>query len=139
MNDPEPTVPTAPVVPGQPLAVAAEVLYLVNLMLAPGLGFAALAWLWLTRGRTAPPLARNHLRQTFFVSLWGGLLLVCACLGFILLFGLDSGWTWTYVVIYFTCVHSSLILCGVLGLARAMNGQSYRFPLIGPRLEVAGG
>lgn len=139
MNDPGPPVATVPVVAGQSLAVKAEVLYLVNLMLAPGLGFAALAWLWWQQGGAAPLLARNHLRQTFFVSLWGGGLLVAVSIGFILLFGLDSGWTWTYVVIYFTCVHSSLILCGVLGLARAMNGQSYRFPLIGPRLEVAGG
>jgi hypothetical protein len=120
-------------VPGQTLAVTAETIYLLNLMLVPGLGFLVLAWLWFKHGQTAPSLAANHLRQTFFVSLWGGLLLVSACAGFILFFGLDSAWTWTYVVIYFTCVHSSLILFGVLGLSKAMAGQTYRYPLIGPR------
>jgi hypothetical protein len=118
---------------GQSLAVMAEALYLVNLMLAPGLGFVALAWLWLKHRRTAPELALNHLRQTFFVSLWGGLLLVVACAGFVGIFGIDSAWTWTYVVIYFTCVHSTLILFGVIGLSKAMAGKPYRFPLIGPR------
>jgi uncharacterized Tic20 family protein len=120
-------------VPGQTLAVTAETIYLLNLMLVPGLGFLVLAWLWFKHRQTAPSLAANHLRQTFFVSLWGGLLLVSACAGFILFFGLDSAWTWTYVVIYFTCVHSSLILFGVLGLSKAMAGQTYRDPLIGPR------
>jgi hypothetical protein len=120
-------------VPGQTLAVTAETIYLLNLMLVPGLGFLVLAWLWFKHRQTAPSLAANHLRQTFFVSLWGGLLLVSACAGFILFFGLDSAWTWTYVVIYFTCVHSSLILFGVLGLSKAMAGQTYRYPLIGPR------
>lgn len=124
--------PTAATPPGQPLAVAAEALFLANLLLAPGLAFAALAWLW-HRHRTAPPLAANHLRQTFWVSLWGGALLVAVSLAFVLLIGLDSAWTWTLVIIYFTCVHSTLILLGMLGLARAMAGKRFRFPLIGPR------
>jgi len=123
--------------PGQALAVAAEALYLVNLMLAPGLGFAAIAWLWFTRRQSAPALALNHLTQTFWVSLWGGILIVSACAGFILAFGLDSAWTWTYVIIYFTCVHSTLILFGVVGLTRAMNGQTFIYPLIGVRDDHA--
>ena len=125
-------------VPGQSLAIAAEAMYLINLMLAPGLGFVALAWLWWRRSADAPPLARSHLRQTFFVSVWGGALLVAVCLAFIVLMGLDSAWTWTIVVIYFTCVHSTLILFGILGLAKAMAGKSYRYPLIGPREDLAG-
>ena len=117
--------------PGQQLAVAAEVLYLVNLMLAPGLGFVLIAWLWITRRASAPSLALNHLRQAFWVSLWGGILIVSVCAGFILAFGLDSPWTWTYLIIYFTCVHSTLIVFGVVGLTRAMAGKTYIYPLIG--------
>jgi hypothetical protein len=132
-SDAEPDSDTAidTKVAGQQLAVAAEVLYLVNLMLAPGLGFVLIAWLWLTRRQSAPPLALNHLRQAFWVSLWGGVLIVSACAGFILAFGLDSPWTWTYLIIYFTCVHSSLIVFGVVGLTRAMAGKTYIYPLIG--------
>ena len=84
---------------------------------------------------TAPALALNHLRQTFIVSLWGGFLLVVACVGFIGMFGLDSAWTWTYVVIYFTCVHSTLVMFGMFGLSKAMAGQTWRYPLIGPAIE----
>ena len=120
--------------PGQNLAIAAEALYLANLMLAPGLAFLAIAWLWLKhRAATTPlpPLARCHLDQTFFVSLWGALLIVIACSAFIAVLGLDSEWTWTYVVIYFTCIHSMLIMFGIVGLAKAMAGKPYVYPLIG--------
>jgi hypothetical protein len=120
-------------VPGQGLAVAAEALYLVNLMLAPGLAFIALGWLWLKRRADAPPLARCHLDQTFFVSLWGGALIVVACAAFLLLFGWDWEWTWVFVIMYFTCVHSTLILLGMLGLSKAMAGKPWVYPWIGPK------
>lgn len=119
-------------VPGQGLAIAAEALFLINLMALPFLGFAILAWLWLRKRNTAPALARCHLDQTFFVSLWGGVLIVFACAAILLFGGLEWKWTWVAVILYFTCIHSSLIVCGCLGLARAMAGRLYRFPLIGP-------
>lgn len=121
--------------PGQGLAVAAEALYLVNLMLAPGLGFLAIAWLRLKRRRDAPPLARCHLDQTFFVSLWGGALIVAVCTAFLFFLGWDWEWTWVAVIMYFTCVHSTLILLGMLGLAKAMAGKPYVYPYIGPRCD----
>lgn len=121
--------------PGQSLAVTAETLYLVNLMLAPGLAFLALAWLWFKRRADAPPLARCHLDQTFFVSLWGGGLIVVANALLFLWLGWDWEWTWVTVIMYFTCVHSTLILLGMLGLAKAMAGKHWRYPLIGPRCE----
>jgi hypothetical protein len=118
---------------GQDLAVKAETLYIINLMLAPGLGFLLLALLWRKHRHDAPPLARNHLAQTFIVSLWGAVLLVLACGLIVLLGGLDRAWTWVVVVLYFTVVHSTLILFGVLGLAKAMAGKPYVYPLIGVR------
>lgn len=121
--------------PGQSLAVMAETLYLVNLMLAPGLGFLAIAWLWLKRRKDAPPLARCHIDQTFFVSLWGGMLIVVANAALFLIFGWDWEWTWVFVIMYFTCIHSTLILLGMLGLAKAMAGKPWRYPWIGPRCE----
>ena len=121
--------------PGQGLAVAAETLYLVNLMLAPGLGFLAIAWLWFKRRTAAPPLARCHLDQTFFVSLWGGALIVVACTASLYFFGWDWEWTWVFVIMYFTCVHSTLIMFGMLGLAKAMAGKPFVYPWIGPRCE----
>ena len=91
--------------PGQGLAVAAETLYLVNLMLAPVLGFLVLAVLWWRYRLTASPLARNHLQQTFTVSLWGGALISLVCIALVLSFGIESGWTWTWVInVFLRCI-----------------------------------
>lgn len=118
---------------GRRLAIVAETLYLANLLLAPGLAFAIIAWLWLTRRSEAPALARRHLDQAFFVSLWGGILLVACCGIFVLLGGLAWKWTWVLVILYFTCVHSALVTFGIIGLAKAMAGREYVYPWIGPR------
>ncbi|MGB8545565.1 MAG: hypothetical protein WCD32_09605 [Azonexus sp.] len=120
---------------GQNLAVLAEALYLINLLLLPGLAFAGLLALWLKNKDSAPPLARQHLRQTTFVSLVGGLLIVTLSGLILALGGLDWAWTWVVLVLYFTCIHSTLVLFGMYGLIKAMAGQVWRFPLIGPPLE----
>jgi hypothetical protein len=119
--------------PGQRLAVVAESLYLANLLLLPGIAFAVLFWLWKTNAE-APALARNHLKQTFHVSLWGGLL-ISACLAALLAFGdLQRAGTWVLIILYFTGAHSMLVIFGMLGLARAMAGKPFRYPPIGPKL-----
>ena len=116
---------------GKSLAITAQSLYLVNLMLAPGLAFVLLLLLYgLNRGR-ADALAMNHLSQTVGVSLVGGALIVVASAVLLLLGGLDSGYIWMVVILYFILIHSSLILMGVMGLVKAMDGQHYVFPLIG--------
>jgi hypothetical protein len=120
---------------GQALAVLAESLFLINLMLLPGIAFAILAGLWLKHRDSAPPLARQHLRQATLVSLWGGALIVVLGAIIILAGGLDAAWTWVVLILYFTCIHSTLILLGMYALIKAMAGQRWRFPLIGPRFE----
>lgn len=122
-------------IPGYRLAVAAESLYLVNLMLAPGLAFMPLAWLWLKHGRDAAPLARCHLDQTFWVSLIGGAAIVVAIALVIAAGGLDWAWTWVIVVLYFTLIHSTLIMFGMVGLAKALSGKLYVYPLVGRRCD----
>ena len=126
--------PTEQQQPGQGLAVVAESLYLANLLILPGIAFVVLFWLR-TKNGNAPLLARNHLKQTLFVSLWGGALISIFTVAFLALGGLQWAWTWVLVIMYFTCVHSMLVVCGMLGLARAMAGKPFRYPLIGPKLE----
>ncbi|MFP4559979.1 MAG: hypothetical protein ACLFRB_03750 [Thiohalorhabdus sp.] len=115
------------------LAVWAEALYLANLLPAPVLGFGLLLWLFLTRGRTASPLAACHLRQAVAASVWAGILIGAAALLIVAIGGFDRAGTWVLLVLYVTCVHSMFILLGVIGLTRAMAGRPFRYPLIGPR------
>ena len=128
---PEPPLSEEASPPGQGLAIAAESLYLINLLLLPGPGFLALLWLFFHHHRDAPPLARGHLRQTVSASLWAGALLIFANLLIVALGGYDSGWTWVVVILYFTTAHTTLVVFGILGLARALAGQPYRYPLVG--------
>lgn len=121
---------------GQSLAVLAEALFLINLLLLPGIAFLALAGLWWRFRHSAPQLARQHLKQATVVSLWGGLFIIVFS-GIILLAGGPEGeWTWVALILYFTCVHSTLILIGMFALVKAMAGQIWRYPLIGPRLDA---
>jgi hypothetical protein len=117
--------------PGQSLAVLAEVLYLVNLLLLPGIAFMALLFLYYRNIHRADALPAAHLRQTVSASLWAGALLVVVNLGIVLLGGYRSPHTWMVLIIYFTTCHATLVLLGVLGLSRAMAGQPFRYPLIG--------
>lgn len=122
-------------IPGQGLAIAAEALFLLNLVALPGLAFAILAVLWFRFRHDASPLARQHLRQAFVVSLWGGVLIVVCSAGILLAGGLHEQWTWVVLILYFTCIHSTLILLGMVALVKAMGGQAWRFPVIGPKLD----
>lgn len=118
-------------VPGTAMAVAAEALYLANLLLAPGLAFLVLAFLYLRFHAQVPPLADAHLSQTFFASLWAGVILVLVNGLILLLGGYTGAHTWVIVILYFVLAHAFLVLLGAMGLARALSGQCWRFPLVG--------
>jgi hypothetical protein len=118
-------------IPGQTLAAVAEALYLANLLLLPGLAFLILLVLFIQHRQRAPALARCHLRQAVSGSLWAGILLVVANLVIFALGGYAAPYTWVVVVLYFTTAHASLVLLGMLGLAKAMAGKPYVYPLIG--------
>lgn len=126
----EPEANSVPVA-GQNLAVAAEALYLMNLLLLPGLAFGVLLVIYVRQIHKAPPLAVCHLRQTLTASLWAGFILVLVNLLIVTMGGYHSSWTWLIVILYFTVCHASLVLLGTIGLARAMAGKHYHFPLLG--------
>lgn len=119
---------------GQRLAVAAEALYLANLLILPGIAFLILVLIALRGRQGRAPLAAAHLAQTVRASLWAGGLLI-AVVGLVaLLSGAGSAYVWMLTILYFILVHTTLVLLGVVGLTRAMAGQCWRYPLIGPPL-----
>jgi len=130
----DPPFPDCPDPPGKTLAVAAEALYLMNLLLLPGLAFLVLLGLYF-KGRGAPQLACCHLRQTVAASLWAIVLLGAANGLILLLGGYAMPATWVVVILYFTVCHSTLVLLGVLGLAKAMAGRVFIYPVVGRRCD----
>ncbi|MBL7000822.1 MAG: hypothetical protein ISR73_13235 [Gammaproteobacteria bacterium] len=113
------------------LAIAAESLYLVNLLLLPGLAFALLLLLYLRERNRVSPFTLSHLQQTISASIWAGILLFLMSLLIVLLGGVDGPYTWVIVIVYFTMAHSTFILLGMVGLIKALAGQCWKFPLIG--------
>jgi uncharacterized Tic20 family protein len=115
-------------------AVLAQSLYLINLLLVPGIAFAFLLLLYFLKRKQADPFTLNHLQQTVFATLWAGLI-IFAVLGFILLLGgVDGPYVWMIAIMYFTLAHSSFIILGMIGLIKALAGQCWRYPLIGKTL-----
>ncbi|WP_420477264.1 hypothetical protein [Noviherbaspirillum sp. ST9] len=117
--------------PHAPVAVQAEALYLLNLLLLPGLSFAALLWLAHRHKGSPSDLARCHLKQTIVASLWAGALLMAVTATILVMGGLHKPATWVVLILYFTCCHAVLALLGIVGLSRAMAGKPYIYPLIG--------
>lgn len=116
---------------GQRLAVLAESLYLLNLLVLPGLAFVVLVWVFVRRLPTAPPLARAHLVQALSASLWAGSLLVAVSLVILAIGGWSGIHAWLVVILYFVLVHTSLVLLGIVALSKALSGQTWRMPLVG--------
>lgn len=116
----------------QNLAITAEILYLVNLLLLPGIAFLLL---WLLHhehaNNSTSSLLRCHIQQTFRSSLWAGFLIIMVSSAIALWGGFEQPWTWVVLILYFTCIHSLLVLLGVLGLARALSGKHFHYPLSG--------
>ncbi len=117
--------------PGRETAVIAEAAYLVNLLLLPGLGFLFLSILYFKNRGVASALAKNHLSQTFGVSIIGGALVVVVVATVVGMGAVDNGYTWMWVLLYFTCIHSGLIFMGVVGFVKALNNQHYSYPVLG--------
>lgn len=114
-------------------AVQAEALYLINLLLVPGLAFLGLLWLARRHSGSVNQLTRCHMKQTIVASLWSGGLLTLVSIAILLLGGLHEPATWVLLILYFTCCHAVLVMFGILGLARALAGQVFVYPLIGSR------
>jgi hypothetical protein len=119
---------------GSRLAITAEALYLANLLVVPLIPFLVLGVLFLRCDEDTPALARAHVDQAFSASLWAGILLVIVNAAILLLGGYRGVHTWTLVILHFTVCHSTLVLLGIVGLAKAMAGQCWRFPLVGRSL-----
>jgi len=112
-------------------AMAAEVLYLLNLLLFPVVAFLVMIGWYFYRASNLSSIAADHFRQAIATSLWGALLLVVVNVLLLLLGGYDGPYVWAVVIVYFTVVHASFVLLGIVGLIKALAGQYWRYPLIG--------
>jgi uncharacterized Tic20 family protein len=121
------------VIEGKDSAVLIESLYVANLLVLPGLAFLALLYLFITKHDSLPALAKSHLEQTMSACVWIAVMLL---IGSISIFamryaGVEDVTLWMIVVILFTILHASMVFLGILGLAKALAGKCFHYPVVG--------
>lgn len=102
----------------------AWVLYLANLLIAPGIAFVMQAVHWYRCKLYCDETGRVSSRTALAFSVIAGLLII----GFVLIIisipgAMSNPNTWVVLVIYFTTIHATLVLFGVVGLSAAMAGR----------------
>ena len=113
------------------IAVTAASLYLLNILLLPGLAFLGLLWLYSKHRTNSSELVQCHLQQALFASVCAGIFLVLASACIMVFGGFNTPSTWIFLILYVLCMHSVFILFGVFALTRALAGKLYYYPLIG--------
>jgi len=123
-------------VAGQDFAVMVEALYVINLLLVPVLAFIVLVYLFIKKHGSLPPLANSHLEQTISAGLLTAVMFFVAALTIMImrLNGIEDVTLWIIAVILFTILHASMVPLGVLGLAQALAGKCWRYPVVGRSL-----
>ncbi len=118
------------------VAIMAESLYVANLLILPGIAFIFLALLFTKNHGSALPLARSHMEQTMSASIWIAVLLFTVSITVLMLnlAGVEDVTIWMIVVILFTIIHATMVLLGVVGLAKALSGKCWRYPVVGKAL-----
>ena len=114
---------------GRGIAIAAQCLYLCNLLLLPLIAFLLLLMLAYHHKAHPSELARSHLSQALNASIWAGLLLLPPPAILLAAVGWESPAAWTLALLYCVTLHAALVLAGALALARALSTKTYRYPM----------
>lgn len=107
---------------GQKLASIAALMYLVNLLLLPGIALGGLIWMRSRYAGNSPPLAVYHLRLAINASLIAILIIAGGSAVLWLLFS-HSATGISMVLLYAITSHTFCVLWGIFCLAKAMSGK----------------
>ena len=123
-------------VDGQDFAVLFESLYVANLLFLPVLAFIILVFLFLKKHGSLPPLANSHLEQTISAGFLTAIMFFVAALTIMMmrLVGVEDITLWLIAIILYTIVYATMLLLGILGLAKALSGKCWSYPVVGRKL-----
>ena len=113
------------------LAITSQALYLTNLSIFPILSFIILIVLYFKYRNRCHSYALLHFRQSIMASVVSGILLIIVSVLILLLGGLQSPYTWMFLIVYFVSIHAALILYGVFAFIKAIALEKYTYPLLG--------
>lgn len=103
-------------------AIIYQSLYLINLLLLPGIAFFILLWLWFTKEKSPQRMARwvrVHLIRTIQLSLAVGIFLIIIPM-IVMVISPEFDASLMVMIIYFVTLHAGFVLIGMLNLSRAM-------------------
>ncbi len=99
-------------------AILYQSLYLMNLLLIPGLAFLALLYLFY-RDNDRQGWQRIHLYRALQISILVGVFLIVIPL-LVLVFTNQFQTSLMLILVYFVTLHAAFVLIGMLNIARAM-------------------
>jgi len=100
---------------------------LLNLTLLPVVGFIWL--LIIARNVDKNEIDHYHVRLGIKINLIAAIALLMVSALMILSGGLDSVYTWVYVITYFTLVHTMFIVTATWAMVRAWAGKKFKLSL----------
>lgn len=95
--------------------------YLLNLLILPGVPVLVIGWLYFLC--QAAPEAKAYLKQFWYWSITGGVLLLGTCVLVWWQIQAGNATAWVWLIVYLLCVHTTLVLMGMLSLARVLAGK----------------
>ena len=105
-------------------AANAALASLLNLTLLPVISFIALLLIY--RKTQPDTIDRYHALLGMKINIVAAAVLFLVSALMIFLGGLDSPWTWVYVISYFTIVHTVFIVFALWALVRAWSGDKLK-------------
>jgi len=113
------------------LATWAGSLYLLNLLLIPGLAFLSLIYLYFKNKDNCSAFVLGHLRQNLMAMVASGFAIVGVSTAILLLGGFDSPWAWMVMILYGVTIHATLVFLGIFSVVKSGNGEPFQYPLLG--------
>ncbi len=110
------------------LSVLAPSLYLLNLLLLPGIAFLILCYMYMTRRDTSDAVTRIQIEQNFYASIVSGVAIIGVSVVILSVGGFSSIYGWMFMIIYAVSVHATFVLLGVLSLSKSLNHEAYIYP-----------
>ncbi len=119
------------------IPVILQSLYLLNLLALPGIAMVPMIYLCRRHWHSPDRVTVCHIRQVLAATIW--FLLVVAGGGLLFwLLGEPSAHLWTMLLMYLIIFHTTFVMIGMVGLAKALTRKSYRIYLIGVPCPSAG-
>ncbi len=112
------------------IPVVLQGLYLINLLALPIIAAVPIIYLCKMHWHSDDLVTRCHTRQVIATTIWFAVVVIGGALLFWLV-GNHGPELWTMLLMYLIVFHTTFVMIGMVGLAKAITGKPYQPYLIG--------